>query len=128
METDFDLVDAPQSTDAPKTIIPYMPRPHFRPLHNSTKRWIFAVAHRRAGKTVALVNQLIRAALSNPRRHPPPRYAYVGPSFDQVKDLCWGYFKHYAGELSWRSVSRRRVDGDLPLGRDDPAVWRRPGV
>ena len=60
-------------------------------------RWIFCVAHRRAGKTVALVNQLIRAALSNPRRHPPPRYAYVGPSFDQVKDLCWGYLKHYAG-------------------------------
>jgi hypothetical protein len=95
-DTDFDLTDAPER-DAPTAVIPYIPRAHFRPLHNSTKRWIFAVAHRRAGKTVALVNQLIRAALSNPRRHPPPRYAYVGPSFDQVKDLCWAYLKHYAG-------------------------------
>ena len=94
---DFDLVDEPQA-DAPKAIIPYTPRSHFRPLHNSTKRWLLVVAHRRAGKTVALVNQLIRAALSNPRRHPPPRYAYVGPSFDQVKDLCWGYLKFYAGD------------------------------
>jgi phage terminase large subunit len=93
---DFDLVDEPEAKLAP-AIIPYIPRPHFRALHASTKRWIFAVAHRRAGKTVALVNQLIRAALSNPRRHPPPRYAYVGPSFDQVKDLCWAYLKYYAG-------------------------------
>ena len=95
-EADFDLVDEPEAQLAP-SIIPYMPRPHFRGLHASQKRWLFCVAHRRAGKTVALVNQLIRAALSNPRRHPPPRYAYVGPSFDQVKDLCWGYLKHYAG-------------------------------
>ena len=93
---DFDLVDEPEAK-LETSVIPYMPRPHFRALHNSTARWIFCVAHRRAGKTVALVNQLIRAALSNPRRHPPPRYAYVGPSFDQVKDLCWGYLKHYAG-------------------------------
>jgi phage terminase large subunit len=95
-DADFDLVDQPEAVLQP-AIIPYVPRPHFRPLHASQKRWIFVVAHRRAGKTVALVNQLIRAALSNPRRHPPPRYAYVGPSFDQVKDLCWGYLKHYAG-------------------------------
>ena len=93
---DFDLVDEPEAVLAP-AVIPYIPRPHFRPLHQSAKRWIFCVAHRRAGKTVALVNQLVRAALSNPRKHPPPRYAYVGPSFDQVKDLCWGYLKHYAG-------------------------------
>ena len=126
-EADFDLVDAPHA-DAPKTIIPYIPRPHFRPLHASQKRWLLVVAHRRAGKTVALVNQLIRAALSNPRKHPPPRYAYVGPSFDQVKDLCWGYLKHYAG--GYPGV--RFLEGELmvifPSGRDDQAVWRRPGV
>jgi hypothetical protein len=107
-DADADLTDAP-SADAPTTVIPYVPRAHFRALHNSSKRWIFAVAHRRAGKTVALVNQLIRAALSNPRRHPPPRYAYVGPSFDQVKDLCWGYLKHYAG--SYPGV--RFLEGEL---------------
>jgi hypothetical protein len=56
---------------------------------------MFVVAHRRAGKTVALVNQLIRAANLNPRTTPPPRYAYIGPSFDAAKDLVWGYLKHY---------------------------------
>jgi hypothetical protein len=109
-DADFDLVDQPEASPA-VPVIPYVPRPHFRALHNSTKRWIFAVAHRRAGKTVALVNQLIRAALSNPRRHPPPRYAYVGPSFDQVKDLCWGYLKHYAGNYP----GVRFLEGELTV-------------
>jgi hypothetical protein len=109
-DVDFDLEDAPPPTET-STVIPYVPRPHFRPLHASQRRWIFAVAHRRAGKTVALVNQLIRAALTNPRKHPPPRYAYVGPSFDQVKDLCWGYLKHYAG--SYPGV--RFLEGELTV-------------
>lgn len=107
---DFDFVDAP-AAETPTAIIPYLPRPHFRALHNSTKRWIFIVAHRRAGKTVALVNQLIRAALSNPRRHPPPRYAYLASSFEQAKDLCWNYLKHYAGNYP----GVRFLEGELTV-------------
>jgi hypothetical protein len=101
----------PSSDPPPPNIIPYMPRAHFRPLHASTKRWIFAVCHRRAGKTVALVNQLIRAALSNPRRHPPPRYAYLAPSFEQAKDLAWAYLKHYAGGVA----GTRFLEGELTV-------------
>ena len=55
-------------------------RPHFLPLHATQQRWIFVVAHRRAGKTVALVNHLIRAATTNERAGPASRYAYIGPT------------------------------------------------
>lgn len=75
--------------------IPYTPRRHFRPLHESKKRFKFVVAHRRAGKSVAAINEIIKRALQNPRQHPPPRYGYVGPSFAQTKDLIWGYLKHF---------------------------------
>ena len=75
--------------------VAYRPRSFFKPLHASTKRWIFECCHRRAGKTVAIANHLIRAASRNPRKWPPPRYGYVGPSFDQAKDLVWGYLKQY---------------------------------
>ena len=88
-----------------------MPREHFRPLHASKKRWKFVVAHRRAGKTVALCNQVIRAALENTRKFPPPRYAYIGPSFAQAKDLVWGYYKYYTGVLPQVKV----VEGDLQI-------------
>ena len=73
------------------------------------------MAHRRAGKTVALVNQLIRAGLTRPlAASSATALSYVGPSFDQVKDLCRGYLKHYAGGYAWRSVSRGGVDGGFP--------------
>ena len=97
--------------EPPRITIPYVPRDHFKPLHASKKRWIFAVAHRRAGKTVALCNKIIRAALENNRPFPPPRYGYIGPSFAQAKDLVWGYFKHYTGPLPKVKV----VEGDLQI-------------
>ena len=94
-----------------EVVLPYKPRPHFVPVHLSTKRWIFVVAHRRAGKTVALVNTLIRAALDNPRTNPPPRYAYIGPSFDQTKDLCWAYLKEFTSVIP----GIRTLEGELTV-------------
>jgi phage terminase large subunit len=96
---------------APVITIPYVPREHFKSLHASSKRWIFVVAHRRAGKTVALCNQVIRKALENKRPFPPPRYAYIGPSFAQAKDLVWGYYKHYTSVLPQVKVT----EGDLQI-------------
>ena len=95
---------------APVTI-PYIPRRHFRALHSSHSRWTFMVAHRRAGKTVALCNHTIRKALENTRKFPPPRYAYIGPSFAQTKDLVWGYYKHYTAPLPNVKI----LEGDLQV-------------
>jgi hypothetical protein len=92
-------------------VLPYKPRSFFKPLHQSPKRWKFAVCHRRAGKTVALANELIAQALLNPRQDPPPRYAYVGPSFDQTKDLVWGYLKHYTANIP----GIRHLEGELTV-------------
>ena len=90
-------------------VLRYKPRPHFEPLHASRRRWIFAVCHRRAGKTVALANHLIKRALENPRSDPPPRYAYIGPSFDQTKDLVWNYIKAYTANIP----GVRHLEGEL---------------
>ena len=96
--------------DAP-LVIPYRPRRHFRPLHASQKRWIFACCHRRAGKTVAIANHLIRAAYLNCRQWPPPRYGYVGPSFEQAKDLVWSYLKQYTSTIE----GVRFLEGELAI-------------
>jgi len=94
-----------------EVVLPYKPRAHFLPLHASSARWIFAVCHRRAGKTVALANTLIRAALNNTRTTPPPRYAYIGPSFDQAKDLVWNYLKTYTEPIP----NVRYLEGELSV-------------
>ena len=101
--------DTAPAIDDGSIVIPYLPRKHFRALHDTEKRWVFVCAHRRAGKTVALANHLIRAASQNGRKWPPPRYAYVGPSFDQAKDLVWSYLKQYTEKIG----GTRYLEGEL---------------
>jgi len=104
------FADSQASDNAPLTI-PYRPRRHFLKLHASEKRWIFVCAHRRAGKTVALANHLVRAAYLNGRQWPPPRYGYVGPSFEQAKDLVWSYLKQYTAPIE----GVRFLEGELAI-------------
>lgn len=112
------MLEELQKDQVPRITIPYVPREHFKPMHASLKRWIFMVAHRRAGKTVALCNKVIRAGLENKRTFPPPRYGYIGPSFAQAKDLVWGYYKHYTSVLPNIKVS----EGDLQITLPNSAM------
>jgi phage terminase large subunit len=74
--------------------MPYSPRRAFVPFHKRTQRWACLVAHRRAGKTVAAVNDLIRAAITALRPH--AHYAYVAPFRSQAKSVAWDYLKRFA--------------------------------
>ena len=75
-------------------VIPYKPRSAFLPFHQRTKRWSCLVAHRRAGKTVAAINDLIRAAVTS--RSPMPQFAYIAPFRSQAKSVAWDYLKHFS--------------------------------
>jgi hypothetical protein len=72
---------------------PYAPRSAFMGLHTRSERWGIAVAHRRAGKTVACVNELIKAASTCSRAN--PRFAYIAPQLNQAKDIAWTYLLEY---------------------------------
>ncbi|MGQ0558102.1 MAG: hypothetical protein ACT4OE_00695 [Sphingosinicella sp.] len=73
--------------------VPYRPRPAFLGLHARRERWAIVVAHRRAGKTVACANELIRAAATCPL--PKPRFAYIAPQLNQAKDIAWNTLDEY---------------------------------
>jgi len=75
----------------------YAPRRAFMPFHNRTQRWACLVAHRRAGKTVAAINDMIRAALMS--RSPNPLFAYIAPFRSQAKSVAWEYLKRYAAPV-----------------------------
>ena len=47
--------------------IPYKPREYQREVHNNKKRFNVLVCHRRFGKTVLSVNELIKTAANKPR-------------------------------------------------------------
>lgn len=52
------------------------------------------VAHRRFGKTVGTINDLIKKAIELKRDH--GRYAYVAPFLSQGKEIAWEYLKRFA--------------------------------
>jgi len=75
-------------------MLAYTPRSQFLPLHNRTVRWASINTHRRAGKTVALINDLILGTLEC-RLH-NPQFAYIGPTYAQSKRIAWAYLKEFA--------------------------------
>lgn len=69
------------------------------PFHGRSERFAIGVAHRRCGKTVACINDLIRRAVQLDRPYPPGRFGYIGPQLNQSKDNVWQYLKYYAEPL-----------------------------
>ena len=80
-----------------RIVIDYKPREFFKSFHNRNNRWAVLVAHRRAGKTVACVNDLIKRAITQKKEN--ARYAYLAPFYSQAKGLAWDYLKYYAQPL-----------------------------
>jgi phage terminase large subunit len=76
----------------------YQPRLVFMPFHNRTQRWACVVAHRRAGKTVAAINDIIRAAITY--TGPNPLFGYVCPYRSQAKSVAWDYLKWFAAPIT----------------------------
>lgn len=83
------------------------------PLHTRQERWGIAVAHRRAGKTVACVNELIKAAATCEKAN--PRFAYIAPQLNQAKDIAWHYLLEYTDCFgSERKVNASELWVELP--------------
>ena len=72
----------------------YRPRSFFVPFHQRAARWAVLVCHRRAGKTVAAINDLVARAINTAKAHASqhgPQYAYVAPFREQAKRVAWQY-------------------------------------
>lgn len=94
--------------------LPYSPRGPFKALHRSNKRWAVVVAHRRAGKTVACINGLVRSALT--AQLPNSRYAYVAPYYRQAKTVAWDYLKRYSAPITGIKINEAELRIDYPNG------------
>lgn len=99
---------------ARQIIIPYTPRSAFMPFHGRAQRWSIGVAHRRAGKTVARINDLIRDAVRCKR--PEPRFGYVAPLYSQAKDVAWNYLRQFTAPILGTLHHESELRADLPNG------------
>ena len=94
-----------------KTVeIPYKPRAYQQEVHKNKKRFSVLVCHRRFGKSVLSINELIKTAADKPRS----LCAFVAPTYRQGKSIAWEYLKFYTQPLlkigGTRNESELRID------------------
>lgn len=95
-------------------VIPYAPRPLQRVFHDQRTRFCVLLCHRRFGKTVAAINDLIRQALR--RGLSDWRAAYMAPFRGQAKTVAWDYLKNYAAPIPGVAFHETELRCDLPTG------------
>ena len=92
-------------------VIPYLPREQQLVLHDALdkNRFVVGVMHRRFGKTVAAINQIVKRAIECDLES--PRYAYVAPTYTQAKRIAFDYLVKYTKPLgAVANISELRVD------------------
>ena len=95
-------------------VIPYRPRALQRAIHDRLKRFNLLVMHRRAGKTVLAINQLIKWVLTCELDR--PRGAYVAPLYRQAKSIAWDYLQHYCRPIPGAEFNQAELRVDFPTG------------
>ena len=93
-------------TKAQQIDLGYRPRQQFVPFHQRKQRWACIVAHRRAGKSVACVMDLIDHALRCKRE--AGRFSYVSPTYSQSKEIAWSYLKRFTASIP--GIEQRESD------------------
>ncbi|MBX6322604.1 MAG: hypothetical protein IRY94_12305 [Rhodospirillaceae bacterium] len=83
-------------------------------MHARLKRFNVLVAHRRFGKTVFCINELIAKARVCPL--PDPRYAYIAPFYRQAKAVAWDLLKRYTAGIEGAAWHETELRCDLPNG------------
>jgi phage terminase large subunit len=106
----------------------YAPREVFQDFHDRQERWAVIVAHRRCGKTVSCINDLIYRALTEGKEN--ARYAYIAPYHSQAKSIAWDYLfrfsspvkeNHNQSELWVELINGARI---RLFGADNPDALR----
>jgi hypothetical protein len=96
--------------------LPFTPYPHQRAAHELRRRARFVVLvwHRRAGKTVWAIVELVLSALRTSRQR--ARYAYVAPLLKQAKAVAWDYLKHFARCIPGTAINESELAVTFPHG------------
>ena len=110
-------------------VIPYKPRDLQLEFHQNMKRWNLLVCHRRFGKSVCAINQLVKSCLTCTLER--PRFGYIAPFYKQAKQISWDYSKHYSRPIPNIKINEAELRIDYPnearlqlFGADNPDSMR----
>ena len=89
----------------------YTPRPGQKVIHDNLKRFNVLVCHRRFGKTVLVINEMINKGLMNELHN--PQYAYVAPTYKQAKMIAWEYLIDYTSKIPGVKVNKSELSIEI---------------
>lgn len=90
----------------------YTPRPLQAYLHSELKRFNVLVCHRRFGKSVFSLNEMLDRALACEKKN--PQYAYIGPSYGQVERIAWKYLKDFCKSIPGVKTNEQKLRLTIP--------------
>jgi phage terminase large subunit len=126
------LNDLPQGAEI--CDLGYRPRALQAVLHAKLKRFNVLVCHRRFGKTVFSIMEMIERALSCD--HKSPQFSYIAPTYGQAKRVAWEYLKDFTRGIPQAKANEADLRIDIPrpdrgdhirfmlLGADNPDSLR----
>jgi len=94
--------------------IPYYPRPLQAILHDQLDRFNVLVCHRRFGKTVFAINQLVKDTFTC--QHENARSAYIAPLYRQAKTVAWDYLKEFTRVIPGAKFNEQELRADFANG------------
>ena len=92
--------------------IDYHPRHWAESFHNTTKRWIFLLLHRRAGKSTGILNHLQRDCIKIKNS----LFAYIGPTYKQTKRTAWDIAKGMSRNIPGVEYNESELTVKYPNG------------
>ncbi len=104
----------------------YHPRPLQEQMESALNRFNALVCHRRFGKTVFCIQQLIDRAVECP--HKEGRYAYIAPTYAMAEDIAWAYLDAFTENIPGRVVEKSKLAIWLPTRNGSRARIRLYGV
>jgi phage terminase large subunit len=107
----------------------YEPRDQFLDFHQRQQRNALMVCHRRMGKTVGCIGDLVVRALHTSK--PNARFGYVAPFRQQAKEIAWTYLKNMTDGIRVEKARESELRVKLPndawitlYGADNPDALR----
>ena len=96
--------------------IPYTPRPLQKELHSNLTKFRFSVVvcHRRFGKTVLGINELVKKVMTC--KHKNPRAVYLAPLHKQAKAVAWDMLKEYTRVIPGTTFNESELRADFANG------------
>jgi hypothetical protein len=111
--------------------MPFTPRAHQRAAHalRLVARFLVLVWHRRGGKTVFAVMELVLGALACTKED--ARFGYICPWLKQSKGIAWPYLQRFARAIPGASINQSDLAVTFPngatvrlFGADNPDAFR----